>query len=66
MTTYRNSGGHVIVPLPLNPIEVYTESDMDYINPGQIVKTESGNHFTVTEIRHITGRMYKVVLLPVT
>lgn len=64
MTVFRNSSGFEIIPIEQNPIEIYTNSDVDAIYPGQIVKGSDGSKATVTEIRHISGRLYRVILLP--
>lgn len=63
--SYENSGGHLIIPAPYDPLTLYTESEMDCINPGQIVRADDGSKHTVIEIRHISGKLYRVVLFPV-
>jgi len=64
-SAYRSNSGHEIVPTDKRPIEVFTESEMDNIDPGKVVRAIDGTCYTVTEVRHIQGRLYKVVLLPV-
>jgi len=62
--TFRATSGHEIVPISLAPVEVFTESEMDYIDPGKIVTGTDSTRYKITEVRHIAGRLYKVVLLP--
>ena len=63
-TTYRNAGGHTLNPLPLKPVEIYVTDDLDYINPGDTVTGSDGSRFTVSEIRIVSGRLHRVILLP--
>lgn len=63
--TYRSTSGHEIVPTGKRPIEIYSESEMDCIDPGKIVTATDDSSYFVAEVRHIAGRLYKVVLLPI-
>lgn len=62
--TFSNQGGHLIEPASLQPIEIYTTSDLSNVSPGQIVKDEDGKTYMVGEIRLIFSRMFRVSLLP--
>lgn len=62
--TYRNSSGWEIVPTDTPPLTIYTTSDVDNLWPGKTVTGTDGSKATVMEIRHVSGRLYRVVLLP--
>lgn len=61
---FRTPGNQTFTAEPINTVEVITQSDMEYISPGQSVTDQQGNQFTVLEIRQLPGRLWKVVLLP--
>jgi len=64
MQTYQNTSGHTFTAIPYKPLEIYTDAEIDAFNPGQIVTDTGGAKFTVTEIRHVSARLYRIVMLP--
>lgn len=62
--TYSTTSGHIITAASVTPITIFTESEVDHFDPGKIVTDKNGSRFTVTEVRYISGRLYRVTLLP--
>jgi len=63
---YSNHSGHLIEPTDSQPITIYTDSEVDHLSPGQTFTDSDGNSFLLVELRHVSGRLYRVVMLPVT
>jgi hypothetical protein len=62
---YESRSGHIIESIPVGEITIYTECELDNFTPGNIVRTEDGSCYKIIELRHIEGRLWRVVLLPV-
>lgn len=63
LKTYRSPGNHSFTAEPVSIKEVITASDVDNISAGQVVTDQQGTAYTILEIRHVLGRLWKVVLL---
>ncbi len=61
---YRTFSGHTFHPAPVAPLTVYAEGDMDCIDPGMQTKDTAGNRYLICEMRHVHGRLWRIVLLP--
>ena len=62
--TYRLPTGHEFRESPLNPVTIYTESDVDYVDPGKLATDSNGHRFQIIEVRHVGGRLYRVTMIP--
>lgn len=62
--TYRTTSGHSFTSLPIETVTAFTDADVDYINPQQVVTALNGERFTILEVRHVQGRLYRIVMLP--
>ncbi|QXE91638.1 hypothetical protein KP001_03585 [Geomonas subterranea] len=63
--TYTNQSGHTFTSLNLDPIEIYTNSDMEGFYHGNTVTALNGEQFTILDTKCVQGRTYRVLLLPV-
>jgi len=63
--TFRNNGGHSFSPATHNLVEIVTNDDLDNFSIGQAIKDNDGNQYTLIECKHLTGKLYRVILLPV-
>jgi len=64
-TVYQNAGGHTLTAIPVKPLEIYVNDSVDYVNPGDLMTGSDGSRFTISEIRHVSGRLYRVIMFPV-
>ncbi|WP_136515684.1 hypothetical protein [Geomonas edaphica] len=62
--TYSTTSGCIITEASAHPVTLYTESEMDYVDPGKLVTDENGSRFKIAEVRYISGKLYRVTLLP--
>ncbi|MBJ6801140.1 hypothetical protein [Geomonas propionica] len=63
--TYRNQSGCTFTSLSLNPIEIYTDSDMEGFYIGNTVTALNGERFTILDSKCVQGRTFRLLLLPV-
>jgi hypothetical protein len=63
--TYRTSGGKEFSSLALNPIEIYTDDDMDGVYLGNVITALNGEQYTLVDSMNVGGRVYRLTLLPV-
>lgn len=62
--TYRTFSNHTFTPSARTPFEVFTEADVDQIDPGKIVTDLDSKRFEIIEVRHVKDRLWRIVLLP--
>ncbi|GAW65933.1 hypothetical protein GPEL0_01f1054 [Geoanaerobacter pelophilus] len=62
---YRNSSGCTFTSMPLNPVEVYSNSDMAGFYHGQPVTALNGERFTILDSKCVHGNTYRLLLLPI-
>ncbi|QWV93866.1 hypothetical protein KP004_01335 [Geomonas oryzisoli] len=63
--TYHSQSGHSFTSLPLAPVEIYTDSDMEGLYIGNTVTAVTGERFTILDSKNIHDRTYRLLLLPV-
>ena len=64
MQTYKTFSNHTFTASSAQPVEVFTESDLDYIDPGKTVTDLDGKRYTIGAIQLVSGRLFKITLLP--
>lgn len=62
--TYSTFSGHSITEATIATKTIYTDSEVDGFNAGKLVTDENGSRFIIIEVSHVSGRLYRVTLLP--
>lgn len=62
-SNYKLPSGHEFTVSPLAPIVVYTESEVDAVDPGKFATDSNGNRFLILKVQHVTGRLYRVEMI---
>lgn len=64
-TVYTSYSGHEFAAADRKPITIYTESlELDGVTAGVPVTDNHGNSYLVVEKRHISGRLFRIELIP--
>lgn len=66
-TSYKNTSGYSFTTMTPDkaPIIVYSNDPMHEISPGQTVRAEDGERYTIGEMRLVVGNVYRITLLPI-
>ena len=62
--TYELPSGHIFSESAITPLTFYSESEMDAVDPGKIATDSTGKQFLIVEVRHISGKLYRIVMIP--
>ena len=62
--TFRLPSGHEFTESPITPTTIFTESEVDHVDPGKIITDSNGHKFLILEVRYVSGKLYRVVMIP--